>query len=186
MKSNWKASGRLLLHDLLCLLFWWNDGVRAIAAISSIKQLDRFMEFRFMDGRYGWHPLQSLWEIVAAQKREQLLRLDRSQDPSSILGSPCHWTSESETTRRLQHQGLRQRRAPDTQLGSLGAARHLDHADEAPSCDAERYGQIDRSTQSGHDEPLEIAPMEDQGSRNSSFLHNVRCAPTGAIERRKK
>jgi hypothetical protein len=169
------STGRLVavaVSRLVVPLFWWNDVVRLIAHAPSVDVLDRFMFFRFMDGRTSRHPLQSLWEIIAAQKREQLLHLDRCRDPSSLLDPPPRSTSGLESSLDLPHQGLRQHLELGTQLVASEYAHNPDLADEAPACDAEQSEQIDLSTQSEYGEAQETAPMEDQGSRDSSYQHN--------------
>jgi hypothetical protein len=176
MKPRWMTStGRLVavaVSRLVVPLFWWNEVVRLIEHAPSVDVLDRFMFFRFMDSRVSRPPLQSLWEIIAAQKREQLLHLDKCRDPSSILDAAHRSTSGRESSSDLPHQGLRQHPELGTQLAASEYAHNPDLADEAPACDAEQSEQIDLSTQNGYGEAQETAPMEDQESQDSSYLHN--------------
>ncbi|MEO5712029.1 MAG: hypothetical protein ABIT37_00935 [Luteolibacter sp.] len=188
MKSRWMTSTRRLVTVAVCrlvvLLFWWNDVIRCITHAPDVMTLDDFMEFRFMDECInGRHPLQRLWEIVADQKREQLLHLGRYQPLSYMPALSHRSTTEPKTTRKDQHQAPRQSRDLKTSFGSQGFAHVLDGSVQAHSCSAGTTEQTDQSTQSGLASTPDDEPAGDQVLLDSSFLHNVKCPPTGATEK---
>ena len=173
MKEKLESLCTVVWRGLLCILFHWDERVRALVWDPSLQAVDDFMiQERIINGGRRLH-----FRVVAAaaHRRGQLLRPCKSPIPACIADSLSRPPSGSGTIPRGPRREPDRLRQHDIRSSAALLLQDLDRNylemdhPEQPL----RSEHTARSNGSEHRSEPDVPLEEDQVSRASSFLHNV-------------